>query len=163
MQVLAANLAQASNVCNVWCAQNFLKSGLSKLSPCVTLSAKRDGPCYTCGPYKTSQTRQLCSGSCSETKTDRNNCGKCGSRVSWSHVLSAMVVFAYTSTVPWWIELHIRFLRDMHKPPTFRHIPSRIRWVGRCSQRLQRRWQYRYCGCKSVRPFAQRVAWDNIR
>jgi hypothetical protein len=70
--------AQGNSACTQWCAANFANPG----GTCTSLAAKGGGPCYICGPLKTSQTEQLCKGVCSETKTDSNNCGGCGKVVS---------------------------------------------------------------------------------
>jgi hypothetical protein len=39
-------------------------------SVCASLAASDTGPCYVCGPKKTSSTQQLCSGACTQTITD---------------------------------------------------------------------------------------------
>ena len=64
--------------CAQWCAANFANPG----KDCTSLAAKGTGPCYVCGPLKTTPTEQLCSGACSDTSSDNNNCGACGTKVS---------------------------------------------------------------------------------
>ncbi|KAF7512258.1 hypothetical protein GJ744_001826 [Endocarpon pusillum] len=66
--------AQGNSVCAQWCAANFKTPG----AECTSLAAKGTGPCYVCGPLKTSTTQQLCKGACVETNTDNKNCGSCG-------------------------------------------------------------------------------------
>jgi len=63
-----------NSACAHWCAANFANPG----ADCTSLAAHGQGPCYVCGPSKTSPTEQLCNGACSETSTDSKNCGKCG-------------------------------------------------------------------------------------
>ncbi|KAJ6088189.1 hypothetical protein N7486_009450 [Penicillium sp. IBT 16267x] len=70
----APALAQGRDLCLQWCKQNIPYAALS----CIALAALGTGPCYICGPHKTSASEQLCSGSCAQTNTDHNNCGKCG-------------------------------------------------------------------------------------
>jgi len=60
--------------CAEWCAANFAKN---PGGTCSKLAAKGGGPCYVCGPLKTSPSQQLCSGVCTDTNTDNNNCGTC--------------------------------------------------------------------------------------
>lgn len=64
--------------CAKWCAANFPKPG----SDCTSLAAHGQGPCYTCGPKKSSPTRLLCGGACRDTSSDSNNCGACGNVAS---------------------------------------------------------------------------------
>jgi hypothetical protein len=64
--------------CAKWCAANFLDPG----SDCTSLAAHGKGPCYVCGPRKTSATQLLCGGQCRDTSSDANNCGACGNVAS---------------------------------------------------------------------------------
>lgn len=64
--------------CAKWCAANFPHPG----SECTSLAAHGKGPCYICGPRRTSATEKLCGGECRQTSSDSNNCGGCGNVVS---------------------------------------------------------------------------------
>jgi len=75
----ALSLAQTggkggNSECAQWCAANFPNPG----EVCTAPAAHGTGPCYVCGPLKTSPTQQLCGGECKETSTDNSNCGACG-------------------------------------------------------------------------------------
>ena len=63
--------------CAQWCAANFPNPG----NVCTAPAAHGKGPCFDCGPHKTSPTEQLCGGVCSETSSDSKNCGGCGNVV----------------------------------------------------------------------------------
>jgi len=69
-----AQAGPGNSDCAHWCAANFANPG----SDCTSLAAHGGGPCYICGPRKTSPTEQLCDGKCSETSSDAKNCGACG-------------------------------------------------------------------------------------
>jgi hypothetical protein len=77
----AAGDSGGNSVCARWCAANFPHPG----ADCTSLAAHGEGPCYVCGPLKTSQTEMLCGGRCSETSSDGQNCGGCGKVVSDRH------------------------------------------------------------------------------
>ncbi|OKP00923.1 hypothetical protein PENSUB_7504 [Penicillium subrubescens] len=64
--------------CAKWCAANFPNPG----SDCTSLAAHGQGPCYTCGPKKSSPTQLLCGGQCRDTSSSSNNCGACGNKAS---------------------------------------------------------------------------------
>ncbi|KAE8369885.1 hypothetical protein BDV27DRAFT_120076 [Aspergillus caelatus] len=66
-----------NSACAQWCAANFPNNAGSA---CTSPAAHGIGPCYNCGPLKTSPTKQLCSGVCRETSNDNNNCGSCGNQ-----------------------------------------------------------------------------------
>jgi hypothetical protein len=86
--MVAPGLAQGRDLCIQWCTQNLAREALS----CIGLAALGTGPCYICGPHKSSPTEQLCSGSCAQTNTDNKNCGKCGNVVSPSTFLIAKAI-----------------------------------------------------------------------
>ncbi|RAK77390.1 uncharacterized protein BO72DRAFT_447891 [Aspergillus fijiensis CBS 313.89] len=69
-QTSVTNLAK----CTDWCYKNYQNPS----STCVFPALTGQGPCYVCGPLKTSQSQQVCSGACTDTNTDAKNCGKCG-------------------------------------------------------------------------------------
>ncbi|OJJ37783.1 hypothetical protein ASPWEDRAFT_39525 [Aspergillus wentii DTO 134E9] len=63
-----------NSACAQWCATNFPNNPGS----CTSQAAHGTGPCYVCGPRKPSgSTKNLCSGVCTDTSTDSNNCGSC--------------------------------------------------------------------------------------
>ncbi|KAJ5688690.1 hypothetical protein N7462_003082 [Penicillium macrosclerotiorum] len=72
--------------CTSWCSKNYPNAATN----CILPAVRGQGPCYVCGPLKTSPTQQLCSGACKDTSTDSKNCGSCGKVVS---VLLEQVAF----------------------------------------------------------------------
>ncbi|PYH86792.1 hypothetical protein BO82DRAFT_388395 [Aspergillus uvarum CBS 121591] len=68
-QTAATNLAK----CTDWCYKNYPNPSATCVFPALT----GQGPCYVCGPFKTSQSQQLCNGACTDTNTDSKNCGAC--------------------------------------------------------------------------------------
>ncbi|KAH7129620.1 hypothetical protein B0J13DRAFT_564330 [Dactylonectria estremocensis] len=61
--------------CAKWCAANFpINTG----SVCTSPAAHGTGPCWECGPQNTSPNKKLCNGACTDTNTDKKNCGACG-------------------------------------------------------------------------------------
>jgi hypothetical protein len=70
--------AQGNSQCAQWCKSNFPKPG----DVCTDPASNGKGPCYECGPKRTSPSMQLCSKSCTDTNTDNANCGSCGKAVS---------------------------------------------------------------------------------
>ena len=71
--------------CAHWCADNFANPG----EDCTSLAAHGGGPCYVCGPLKTSPSEELCNAVCTDTNTDNNNCGKCGTKVSYRVIVDS--------------------------------------------------------------------------
>ncbi|CAG7558782.1 unnamed protein product [Fusarium equiseti] len=69
---------QGNSDCAQWCKKNFPKPG----DVCTDPASEGKGPCFQCGPKKTSLSMQLCSGSCTDTSTDNANCGSCGKACS---------------------------------------------------------------------------------
>jgi len=71
---VTASPQNGKDVCTQWCAANFPNPG----KDCISLAARGKGPCYDCGPLKTYSSHQLCSGKCTDTAFDAQNCGACG-------------------------------------------------------------------------------------
>jgi hypothetical protein len=76
----ALSLAQTgspdgNSVCAQWCSAHFPNPG----KICTAPAAHGMGPCYICGPLKTSPSeQQLCGIACTDTNSDSSNCGSCG-------------------------------------------------------------------------------------
>jgi hypothetical protein len=81
--------------CTQWCLKNYPNPATTCLLP--ALSAK--GPCYVCGPFKTSPTQQLCKGACTDTASDKKNCGQCNNAVGQSVLLDYGLSLIYKTSV----------------------------------------------------------------
>jgi len=69
--VAASPTSNSNSQCNTWCQNtNFPGS-------CASQAKDSLGPCYECGPYKTSSNEKLCDGVCADTSNDVKNCGSC--------------------------------------------------------------------------------------
>ena len=88
--------ARGNSACAQWCASNFPNPGKS----CTSSAAKGTGPCYECGPAKTSASQQLCNLVCVNTASDVNNCGSCGNVCSTGQTCSGGACVSAGCTCP---------------------------------------------------------------
>src|ERR1700753_736243 len=80
--VTASPASNSNSKCNNWCQNtNFPDS-------CVSQAKNSLGPCYECGPYKTSSDGRLCDGVCADISSDVNNCGSCENECGSKHICS---------------------------------------------------------------------------
>lgn len=77
--VAATPQGEGNSVCAKWCKDNCPDHG-----KCTSDAAKGGGYCYECGPKKpnTKKSWEFCKDKCCDTYNDKDNCGKCGNKVS---------------------------------------------------------------------------------
>jgi hypothetical protein len=120
-QTSPLNLAQ----CTTWCLKNYQNPAITCIAPALT----GQGPCYICGPFKSSPSQQVCNKVCKNTSTDPKNCGQCGK--------TARYMFYGRPTISMWDFAYINSSAQLttHVFPGFVDVPgknaARSKHVGR--------------------------------